>query len=46
MKIFHENEIRELVKVNPTAIEIVEEGFTALAKGNVTIAADHENRHP
>lgn len=37
MKIFHENEIREFVKVNPTAIEIVEEGFTALAKGIVTL---------
>lgn len=37
MNIFHEEEIRNFVKVNSKAIEIVEDGFSALAKGNVTL---------
>ncbi|MFC4023578.1 cyclodeaminase [Oceanobacillus longus] len=37
MKIFDERQIRKFVHVNPKAIEIVEEGFTALARGNVTL---------
>ncbi|HWL12014.1 MAG TPA: cyclodeaminase [Ureibacillus sp.] len=37
MNLFKEEEIRKFVAVNSTAIEIVEEGFTALANGNVTL---------
>ncbi len=37
MKLFNEEEIRQYVAVNQKAIEIVEEGFTALANGNVTL---------
>ncbi len=37
MNIFQEKEIRQFVKVNQKAIEIVEEGFTALAAGKVTL---------
>jgi len=37
MKLFEENEIRRFVQVNLKAIEIVEEGFTALAKEDVTL---------
>ncbi|WP_342581086.1 cyclodeaminase [Ureibacillus sp. FSL W7-1570] len=37
MKIFQEEEIRQLVGLNLKAIEIVEEGFAALASGMVTL---------
>lgn len=37
MKLFKEEEIREFVAVNEKAIEIVEDGFTALANGNVSL---------
>ncbi|MGJ9457953.1 cyclodeaminase [Oceanobacillus sp. CF4.6] len=37
MKIFDERQIRKFVHVNSKAIEIVEEGFTALASENVTL---------
>ena len=37
MKIFQEEEIRQFVGVNSKAIEIIEEGFAALAKGKVTL---------
>ena len=37
MKLFKEEEIREIVSINKIAIDIVEEGFTALAHGNVTL---------
>lgn len=37
MKIFQEEEIRQLVGLNLKAIEIVEEGFAALANGMVTL---------
>ncbi|MDI7742147.1 cyclodeaminase [Lysinibacillus fusiformis] len=37
MNIFKEDKIRKYVAVNKKAIEIVEDGFTALANGNVTL---------
>ncbi|MFP7201059.1 cyclodeaminase [Lysinibacillus halotolerans] len=37
MNLFKEEEIKKFVRVNEQAIEIVEEGFTALANGNVTL---------
>lgn len=37
MNIFQEKQIREFVQVNSTAIEIVEQGFAALAAGNVSL---------
>lgn len=37
MNIFQEEQIRQFVQVNPTAIEIVEQGFAALAAGNVSL---------
>lgn len=37
MNLFQEEEIRKFVAVNVKAIEIVEDGFTALASGNVTL---------
>lgn len=37
MKIFQEEEIRQFVGLNLKAIEIVEEGFAALANGHVTL---------
>lgn len=37
MKIFEEQEIRQFIHVNEQAIKVVEEGFSALAKGIVTL---------
>ncbi|HWK23866.1 MAG TPA: cyclodeaminase [Ureibacillus sp.] len=37
MNLFQEEEIRKFVAVNEKAIQIVEDGFTALASGNVTL---------
>lgn len=37
MFLFEENDIRKHVKLDQTAIDLIEEGFTQLAEGNVTL---------